>query len=94
MARRIECTHALIEQIAYQMASGIEDKHLGGQIALAKVQGTQTVEYCAREASQVLGGNSCLRTGVGAKVERIYREVRTMAIGGGSEEVHRALRHT
>lgn len=90
MARRIESTHALLEQVAYQMASGIDDRLLGGHLALLKVQATQTVEFCAREASQILGGNSCLRTGVGAKVERIYREVRTMAIGGGSEEVRLA----
>jgi len=44
-------------------------------------------EYCAREASQILGGNSFLRSGVGEKVERLYREVRVNAIGGGSEEI-------
>lgn len=87
MARRIESTQALLEQLAYQIASGIEDRYLGGHIALLKVQATQCIEFCAREASQVLGGNSCLRTGVGARVERIYREVRTLTIGGGSEEV-------
>jgi len=38
----------------------------------------------AREAAQVLGGASFIR---GNKIERIYREVRVMAIGGGSEEI-------
>lgn len=29
---------------------------LGGSIALLKAQSTATFEYCAREASQILGG--------------------------------------
>jgi len=60
---------------------------VAGQIALLKVQSTQTFEYCAREASQIFGGASFLRSGPGEKVERLYREVRVMAIGGGSEEI-------
>jgi alkylation response protein AidB-like acyl-CoA dehydrogenase len=60
---------------------------LGGDIALLKVQCSKTMEYCAREASQIFGGNSYIRGGVGEKVERLYREVRGYAIPGGSEEV-------
>jgi len=33
---------------------------------------------------QILGGAGFMR---GCRVERIYREVRVMAIGGGSEEI-------
>jgi len=44
-------------------------------------------EYCAREAAQIFGGNSYIRGGQGEKVERLYREVRAMAIPGGSEEI-------
>jgi alkylation response protein AidB-like acyl-CoA dehydrogenase len=33
------------------------------------------------------GGNSYLRSGPGCRIERIYREVRVIAIGGGSEEI-------
>ena len=41
---------------------------------------------------QVLGGTDYLR---GHPVERIYREVKVMATGGGSEEIMRdlAVRH-
>lgn len=56
----------------------------GGEIALLKVHATQALEYCAREACQILGGASYVR---GSKVERIYREVRANAIPGGSEEI-------
>ena len=37
---------------------------------------------------QVLGGAGYLR---GSPVERVYREVKVMAIGGGSEEIMRDL---
>ena len=44
------------------------------------------VRRCASEAMQILGGAGYLR---GNAVERIYREVMVMAIGGGSEEIMR-----
>jgi acyl-CoA dehydrogenase len=46
------------------------------------------MEFCAREGVQIFGGAGYLR---GAKVERIYREVRVNAIGGGAEEIMRDL---
>jgi alkylation response protein AidB-like acyl-CoA dehydrogenase len=91
MVRRVESSHAWLEQVAYQMERGVDPRIVGGSTALLKVQATTILEFCAREASQVLGGASCLRTGIGAKVERIYRDVRIAAIGGGSEEVMRDL---
>jgi len=87
MARQVEATHALIEQVAFQMKNMVPDHKMGGLIALTKVQATKTFEFCAREASQVLGGNSCIRGGKGERIERLYREVRINAIGGGSEEI-------
>jgi acyl-CoA dehydrogenase len=59
-----------------------------GDIALLKVQASETMEFCAREAMQILGGIGFMR---GSRVERIYREVRVNAIGGGSEEIMRDL---
>mmetsp|Transcript_29420 Transcript_29420/g.71710 ORF Transcript_29420/g.71710 Transcript_29420/m.71710 type:complete len:95 (+) Transcript_29420:49-333(+) len=63
------------------------DKLLSGPIALLKAHSTKTMEYCAREAAQILGGASYVRSGVGERIERIYREVRAYAIPGGSEEI-------
>merc|ERR1719316_931600 len=60
---------------------------LGGPTALLKVQCTKVFEYSAREAAQVLGGLSYTRGGQGEKVERLSREVRAMAVPGGSEEI-------
>ena len=87
MAMQVEGIHAMAELLAYQMKIGVSDWDIGGPMALLKVQATKTLEYCAREASQIFGGNSYVRGGQGEKVERIYREVRVNAIGGGSEEV-------
>ena len=81
MLRRIQATQAWIDQSAWAV---LNDKAFPGDFALLKVQATQTMEFCAREACQILGGASFVR---GSRIERIYREVRVMAIGGGSEEI-------
>lgn len=81
MLQRIHATQAMIDQCAWTVQHGCAAP---GDFALLKVQATQTMEFCAREACQILGGASFMR---GGRVERIYREVRVMAIGGGSEEI-------
>ena len=81
MLQMIQATQAMIDQAAWTVKN---DCAFPGDFALLKVQATQTMEYCAREACQILGGASFVR---GSRVERIYREVRVMAIGGGSEEI-------
>ena len=81
MVRRIQTTQAWIDHCAWCV---LNDKAFPGDFALLKVQATQTMEFCAREACQILGGASFVR---GSRIERIYREVRVMAIGGGSEEI-------
>merc|ERR1719389_112674 len=86
----IEATHAWLEWITYQLHTmpKIEAMlKLGGQTALCKAQCTKVFEYCAREASQIFGGLSYSRGGQGEKVERLSREVRAMAVPGGSEEI-------
>jgi alkylation response protein AidB-like acyl-CoA dehydrogenase len=90
MARRIEATHAYLENITYQLTTLSPQEQraqLGGPIALLKAQATQTFEFCAREAAQIFGGLSYTRGGQGEKVERLYREVRAYSIPAGSEEI-------
>merc|ERR1719502_2625338 len=90
MARTIEATHAWLEHVTFQMntMTKLEATYkLGGSTALLKVQCTKVFEYCAREAAQVFGGLGYTRGGQGEKVERLSREVRAMAVPGGSEEV-------
>ena len=85
MKMRINATEAYIQLISKMIKDG---KEPAGDIALLKVQCSQTMEFCAREAMQILGGAGYMR---GNRVERIYREVRVNAIGGGSEEIMRDL---
>jgi len=87
MARLIESVYDSVERVIYQFKCGVSDHHLGGQCALLKVNATKTFEFCAREASQIFGGSSIVKEGKGKLVERMYREVRAVAIPGGSEEI-------
>jgi acyl-CoA dehydrogenase len=85
MVRQINASTAYLEMCAWRVMNG---EVPAADLALLKVQATLTLEFCAREAMQILGGNGYMR---GSRVERIYREVRVNAIGGGSEEILRDL---
>ena len=85
MLRKINATQAYMDLCGWQMINGTTH---AADISMLKVQATLTLEFCAREASQILGGISYVRD---SRIERIYREVRVMAIGGGSEEIMRDL---
>ena len=85
MVQKINATQAYAQHVNREVEAGRDNY---ANLALLKVQASETMEFCAREASQILGGASYLR---GSNVERIYREVRVNAIGGGSEEIMRDL---
>jgi len=85
MKQRLNSCQAYIQHCNREITAGTADF---GDIALLKVHCSQTLEFCAREAMQILGGIGYMR---GSRVERIYREVRVNAIGGGSEEIMRDL---
>ncbi len=85
MAMRINASQALVEMLAWRMSQG---EKIGGEIAMAKNQATQTYAYCASEAVQIHGGMGFMR---GVTVERLYRDVKVNAIGGGAEEVMKEL---
>jgi len=90
MIRKVEATHAWIETITLQMDTlppKMKVAKLAGATSLLKAQASQTFEFCAREASQILGGRSYTRSGEGERIERLYREVRAYAIPAGSEEI-------
>jgi len=86
MVRLTEASWAMAENLAYSLDKS-KDEDIAGTMALFKVMTSKTFEYCAREASQILGGASYTREGKGQRVERLYREVRSYAIPGGSEEI-------
>jgi acyl-CoA dehydrogenase len=85
MKQKLNATQAYIRVCYETIENGNPNP---GDIAMLKVQASETMEFCAREAMQILGGSGYMR---GNRVERIYREVRVNAIGGGSEEIMRDL---
>jgi acyl-CoA dehydrogenase len=85
MAMRINATQAYLEQTAWRVQQGGVP---AADCAMLKNQATQTMAFCASEAVQIHGGMGFMR---GTKVERIYREVKVNAIGGGAEEIMKEL---
>ncbi|WP_374301473.1 acyl-CoA dehydrogenase family protein [Ferrovibrio sp.] len=85
MAQRIEASQAMLERIAWALDQG---EHPIPELCMLKNQATQTMAFCATEAVQILGGAGFMR---GCKSERIYREVKVNAIGGGTEEIMKDL---
>ncbi len=85
MAMRVNATQAYLESLAWRVQNGESPV---AEIAMLKNQATQTMAFCASEAVQIHGGTGFMR---GTKVERIYREVKVNAIGGGAEEIMKDL---
>ncbi len=85
MAMRVNAAQAWLETLAWRIEQGESPV---AEICMLKNLATEAMEFCAREAVQIFGGAGFMR---GPKVERIYREVRVNAIGGGSEEILRDL---
>jgi len=89
MMMRIDAARALVYDLAYRIEHQCDDpSHLVARIAMAKVVSTQAMQFCADQAVQILGGMGYMR---GTMSERIYREVKVMMIGGGSEEILKDL---
>jgi len=90
MVRQIESTQAWLEHLTYQINKMSHEEamnKLGGQFALLKLQSTQVLEFCVKEAINVFGGLGYTRGGQGYIVENTYRSTKLMTIGGGSEEI-------
>jgi acyl-CoA dehydrogenase len=85
MAMRVEATRAFLESVAWRVKQG--DSPVA-ELCMLKNQATQTLEYCAKEAVQILGGAGFIR---GSNSERIYRETKVLAIGGGAVEIMKDL---
>jgi len=89
MAMRIDYARTL----AYELADCVEHRRgalheLVARTCMLKICATQTMQHCADQAVQILGGMGFMR---GTRAERIYREVKVMMIGGGSEEIMKDL---
>ncbi|SFU90814.1 acyl-CoA dehydrogenase [Polaromonas sp. YR568] len=91
MQMRIASTQAWADALAARADAGEEasgNPDWVAQVCLLKNHATQTMQFCADQAVQILGGMGYMR---GTKSERIYREVKVMMIGGGAEEIMKDL---
>lgn len=88
MLMRIQSTEAWLKSVAAQADRGDTGPQWVANVCLLKNHATQTMQFCADQAVQILGGMGYMR---GTKSERIYREVKVMMIGGGAEEIMKDL---
>jgi acyl-CoA dehydrogenase len=89
MATRVETARALVYDLAWRLQQGLGPADaMVARTCMAKIVATQAMQFCADQAVQILGGMGFMR---GTKSERLYREVKVMVIGGGSEEIMKDL---
>ena len=88
MRMRLASTQAWLHALVARQEREDTGPEWVAQLCLLKNHATQTMQWCADAAVQILGGMGYMR---GTKSERIYREVKVMMIGGGAEEIMKEL---
>ncbi|MEA2931100.1 MAG: acyl-CoA dehydrogenase [Hyphomicrobiales bacterium] len=88
MATRLAAARALVYDTAWRLEQAPRDPLFIAQLAMAKNLAARVMQFCAGEAVQTLGGAGFMR---GTRSERIYREAKVFAIGGGAEEIMKDL---
>jgi acyl-CoA dehydrogenase len=88
MQMRIRSTEAWLEALGARVDAGDDGGDWVANVCLLKNHATQTMQFCADAAVQILGGMGYMR---GTVSERVYREVKVMMIGGGAEEIMKEL---
>jgi acyl-CoA dehydrogenase len=88
MRMRIASSRAWLDALVERHDAGRSDAEWVAELCLLKNHATQTMQFCADQAVQIMGAMGYMR---GTKSERIYREVKVMMIGGGAEEIMKEL---
>lgn len=89
MALKIDAARSLVYELTWRIQHQADNPaHLVARVCMAKVLASQAMQFCADQAIQILGGAGYMR---GTRSERIYREVKVVMIGGGSEEIMKDL---
>ena len=88
MRMRIASSRAWLDALVERHDAGRSDAEWVADLCLLKNHATQTMQFCADQAVQIMGAMGYMR---GTKSERIYREVKVMMIGGGAEEIMKEL---
>lgn len=86
MARRIDVARVYTHHVVERAAHGETD--LIAEVCFAKNTAVETAEWVAHQAVQLFGGLGYMRE---SEVERHYRDVRILGIGGGTNEILTSL---
>lgn len=81
MARRVDVARTYVRQVAMRYVAGGD---MIAEACFAKNTAVEAAEWVVNEAVQLHGGLGYMR---GSEVERHYRDVRILGIGGGTSEV-------
>jgi len=90
MVRQVESLQSWLENITYQLCTMSHEEanmKLGDVISLIKAHSSKVYEYCARESTQIFGGNALYYDGVGKKIEPAVGQVKGYQIPAGAEDV-------
>jgi acyl-CoA dehydrogenase len=82
MARKIEVARVYTRSIAVRTADG--EQNLVNEACFAKNTAVEAGEWVANQAVQLHGGMGYMRE---SEVERQYRDMRIIGIGGGTTEI-------
>ncbi len=88
MRMRIESTRAWLASVTERGDRGDCGPDWVADVCMLKNHATQAMQFCADQAVQILGGMGFMR---GTASERLYREVKVLTIGGGTEEIMKEL---
>ncbi len=82
MARRVDVARVYTRHVVDRYASG--DQDLIAEVCFAKNTAVEAGEWVAHKAVQLFGGLGYMRE---SEVERQYRDMRILGIGGGTTEI-------
>ncbi|MBV7486550.1 acyl-CoA dehydrogenase family protein [Bordetella sp. BOR01] len=89
MSWRIDAAELLTYRATKMYDRGVRGKDLMKEAAMAKLVATETANFCADRAVQVLGGDGITKQY--GRAEQIYRDARALTIVGGSSEMAKYL---
>lgn len=89
MSWRIDAAELITYRAAKMYDSGIDGKALMREAAQAKLVATETANFCADRAVQILGGDGITKQY--GRAEQIYRDARALPIVGGTSEMAKYL---
>jgi acyl-CoA dehydrogenase len=88
MQTRVHAARAMLYDTCWKLTQSPRDRQWIAQLAMTKNFCARTMQFCADEAVQTLGGAGFIR---GTRAERVYREAKVFTIGGGAEEIMKDL---